>query len=70
MKKPLFSILLILIVSLTACSSFSTSKSVESASNDLPIVTELAVGTLRLEGTDQDISADQAEELVVYWQLY
>jgi len=36
----------------------------------MPIETQLAVGTLKLTGTDQDITVDQAKELVVYWEVY
>jgi len=30
----------------------------------------LAVGTLKLAGTDQAVTTDQAKELVVYWEVY
>lgn len=70
MKKLFFSILLILAITLTACSSSSTGTPVSSKNNSLPIETQLAVGTLKLAGTDQDITVDQAKELVVYWEVY
>ncbi len=70
MKKLFFSILMIFAIALTACSSSSTSTPIGSTSKDLPIETQLAVGTLKLAGTDQDISVEQAEELLVYWQVY
>jgi hypothetical protein len=70
--KKLFSSILIMIfaITLTACSSLSTATTASSKSTDLPIETQLAVGTLKLAGTDQDVTADQAEDLVVYWQVY
>lgn len=70
MKKFFFSLLMIFTIALTACSSQSTGTPVSSNNSDLPIETELAVGTLKLDGTDQDISFEQAEELVIYWQVY
>jgi len=42
----------------------------ESYSNALPVVTQLIVGTFKLEETDLAISADQAQELVPLWQAY
>lgn len=70
MKKLLFSALIIFAIALTACSSRSAGTPISSTSNDLPIETQLAVGTLKLDGTDQDVSVEQAEQLVIYWQVY
>ena len=70
MKKLFFSIMMILAVALTACSSQSTGTPHVSTNSDLPTEAQIAVGTLKLAGTDQDISVEQAEELVVYWQVY
>lgn len=41
----------------------STGTPTSATNNDLPIETQLAVGTLQLAGSEQDISAEQAEEL-------
>lgn len=70
MKKLLFSIFIVLTIILTACSSSSTGTPMSSSSTDTPTEAQLAVGTLKLAETDQDISVEQAEELVVYWQVY
>ena len=70
MKRILFPILMIFTIVLTACGPQSTSTPISSTSSDLAVETQLAVGTLKLNGTDQDISAKQAAELVVYWQVY
>ena len=70
MKKLLVFTLIAVLVGLAACSSTSTETPVSSTSTDLPIETQLALGTLKLAGTEQDVSAKQAEELVVYWQVY
>jgi hypothetical protein len=70
MKKLFFSLLMIFTIALTACSAQSTGTPVSSNNSDLLIETELAVGTLKLRGTNQDVSLEQAQELVVYWQVY
>lgn len=70
MKKFLFSVLLLLTIILTACSSASTGTALNSTSADLSIEAQLAVGTLKLAGTDQDITAEQAKNLMLYWQVY
>jgi len=70
MKQITLSILMIAGILLTACSSSTASTPIGSTSNSLPIETQVAVGTLKLNGTDQDITSDQAKDLVVYWQVY
>jgi hypothetical protein len=70
MKKLLFSTLVILAIALTGCTSSVAGNPTGSSNNVLPTETQLAVGTLKLTGTDQDVTADQAKELVVYWEVY
>src|SRR5512138_3994586 len=70
MKKFILSILILSALALAACSSTSTGTPAGTNNNDLPIETQLAVGTLQLSGTEQDISVEQAQELLVYWQVY
>jgi hypothetical protein len=70
MKKLLLPTLIILTLILAACTSTSVGTPTTSSSNDLPIATQLAVGTLQLTGSEQDVSAEQAQELIVYWQVY
>lgn len=70
MKKLLFSLLIVLTILLSACSTASTGTPTSSSEADLPIATQLAVGTLKLAESGQDITAEQAEELVLYWQVY
>ncbi|MFZ2098072.1 MAG: hypothetical protein WAV05_15675 [Anaerolineales bacterium] len=71
--------LLILVVLLAACSSNtsqSTSTESSTSSNSAPTGTNLSqvnvllVGTLKLEDTDQAVSADQAAQLLSLWQAY
>jgi hypothetical protein len=49
-------------------SSSSTTSSTDKTTALAPAL-ELAVGTLRLEGTSQDIDKELASELLPYWQL-
>jgi len=41
-----------------------------STGTGLSTVTRLALGTLKLEGTDQAVSTSQAAELITFWQAY
>lgn len=77
MKKTFLFTLLIFALTLTACSgtaSASQARSTQANSTQesaaLPTATELIVGTLKLEGTDQVVTADQAKELLMLWQVY
>jgi hypothetical protein len=70
MNKIFFPLLMVSMILLTACSASATGAVAGSTSNNLPVATELAVGTLKLAGTEQDITVDQAKDLVVYWQVY
>src|SRR6266487_413301 len=67
MKRITFSILMIFTIVLTACSALST---VSTANAELPIETQLAIGTLKLEGTEKDVTAEQAQELIILWKVY
>jgi hypothetical protein len=75
MKTKLFSICIvfsILAILLAACSGANaTAVSTTTTTNDsLSPVTRLAVGTLKLEGTDQAVTAEQATQLLTLWQAY
>jgi len=56
----------------TACSgtASTTQGSSIQVSASLPIVTQLVLGTLKLEGTEQSVTSEQANELLVLWQVY
>jgi hypothetical protein len=69
MKPILLSALLIAALFLAACIS-PLATTVPSTSNTLPAETRLAVGTLKLAGTGQEVSAAQAEQLLILWQTY
>ena len=67
MKKITFLFTLIALL-LTACGN--TQVGPAQTSNNLPAVTQLALGTLQLKGTDQAVTNDQAQELLPLWQIY
>jgi hypothetical protein len=70
MKKLVLTILMVLTIALSACNTSTIGTAVGSTSNELPIEDQLAVGTLRLAETEQDITGEQAQELVLLWQTY
>ena len=65
MKKIILTTLMLLGLSLTACSPTSGG-----ANPDLPITTQLVVGTMKLDGTEQEVTSEQAAELLPLWQVY
>lgn len=70
MKPSTLSILMIAGILLTACSSSPTGASIVAMNTSLPLETQIAVGTLKLAGTDQEITVEQARDLLVYWEVY
>jgi Mg-chelatase subunit ChlI len=68
-SKPILLILLITFAAilLVSCNGASTAVS---ASNGLSTATRMAVGTLKLEGTSQAVTTDQASELLTLWEGY
>jgi uncharacterized protein YceK len=66
-----FNILIILVslsaILLAGCNSVI---STVSTNNGLTTATKLALGTLRLEGTSQAVTAEQAGELLTLWEGY
>lgn len=72
MKKIFLTTLLLLTLTLTACGSASNTSQASSTqeSATLPTVMQLIVGTLKLDGTEQAVTSDQAKNLLVMWQVY
>ena len=69
MKKLHFALLNILVLTLAACgASRSAAPQGGTNSGELPASTQLIVGTLKLEGTAQAVTAKQAAELLPLWQ--
>jgi len=78
MKKVTFSIIMLaLVFTLVACggankiaTTASDGTSSENTARDLSLPTQLLIGTLKLEGTDLAIDAQQASDLLPLWQAY
>ncbi len=75
MKKTLLiSLLVSTLVLLVACNSSTSSNSGNDTTTDpnatLTTEIKLLVGTLKLEGTDQVVTSDEAAELLPLWQAY
>jgi hypothetical protein len=72
MKKIYLTILIIMMLAASACSTtYSTSRTGSSSSNaGLPMATQLVAGSIKLEGTAQQVSAEQAKALLPLWQVY
>ena len=76
MKKFTSIFLAIFILTLTACGSASRSNSTDFASatqngttaGALPAATQIALGTLKLDKTANDLTADQAAKLLPLWE--
>ena len=69
MKKGLFAFTLFtLLFTLVACSKTTSSTNTTKGTAPLSAEAELLVGTFKLEGTDQAVTADQARQLLPLWQ--
>lgn len=69
--KTKFTILMIVItLAATLLASCSNTTSTVSASSGLSTASRLALGTLKLEGTSQSVTASQAVQLLTLWQGY
>ncbi|HSB66987.1 MAG TPA: hypothetical protein VLD65_10430, partial [Anaerolineales bacterium] len=76
MKKKnllLLNVIILLSLILVACSKSSSSSRTTTNSGDstsLSQVNMLVVGTLKLDGTDNAVTADEATQLLSLWQAY
>ena len=74
MKKIFVISLMLCSLALSACgSSASTPTGGMPSSNDggdMSTITKLAIGTLKLEGTENAITPEQASDLLPLWQVY
>ena len=62
----------ILTLVLTACGASAKTPQAGPANQDrtLPLATQLIVGTFKLDGTAQAVTADEAKQLLPLWQVY
>lgn len=72
MKKLLLATLIVLTLTMTACGASSKTPQAGPAnqSQAMPLATQLIVGTFKLDGTPQAITADEAKQLLPLWQVY
>lgn len=73
MKKIAISVLMVLALTLTACGAASngTRQAASTQQNgSLPIQEQVLIGTFKLEGTPQAVTAKQAAQLIPLWQVY
>lgn len=72
MKKTTLVILAVLILTLTACGSTVTANDPSSQgvtfAGELPATTQLLLGTLKLDETEDAVTPEQATELLPLWQ--
>jgi hypothetical protein len=75
-KTLLIFLLLALSLTLAACggnaasaSETNTGTQVDANTRELPLSTKLAIGTLKLEGTEYAVASDQAADLLPLWQV-
>jgi len=76
MKKLTITLMTIIVLALTACSGASNtqqsnqSQTTNTSPNEMPLASELVIGSFKLEGTENAITAEQATELIPLWQVY
>ncbi len=76
MKKLTLILLTIFALTLSACNGAATATPAgftaqgDPGTEALPLSMQLLIGTLKLDGTDQAITAAQATELLPLWQVY
>lgn len=73
MKKNFITIFILFAFTLSACgSAMADTPGTQGSQNNgqLPAITKLVLGTLKLEGTENAVSPEQAGELLPLWQVY
>ena len=73
MKKIMISVLVILTLTLTGCGAASNGTQQAASTQQgesLPIQEQVLIGTFKLEGTPQAVTAQQAAQLLPLWQVY
>lgn len=76
MRKTILTVIVLLAMTLTACGAATTTPQADpnklntSYTNALPVATQLLVGTFKLDGTKNAVTAEQAKSLLPLWQVY
>ena len=70
MKRCFVPTLIVLTVLLTACGASATDTPANTTTNELPIATQLVIGSIKLDDTEYTITKEQANELLPMWQVY
>jgi len=68
--KRMTLILAVFSVAITACGSARANPMASGGGGAMQPMTELIVGTLKLEGTNEAVTKEQAAELLPLWQVY
>lgn len=75
-KHILLFVIFLLVISLSACGATSNETQAGSSpmgdpsDGTLPEVTQIVIGTFKLEGTEQAVTAEQAADLLPLWHVY
>jgi hypothetical protein len=73
MKKIILTILVFASLTLTACGTSinaTAAATSDAATEELPVQTQMLLGSLMLDDTEQAITVTQAAELLPLWQVY
>ncbi len=70
MSKMITVVLTLLALALTACSALSPSTNGPGNGGALSPMSQLAAGTLKLDGTKNAVTKEQAAQLIPMWQVY
>ena len=68
--KERIAVLVLVSLMLSACGATNESQAETRARGALPPMTEVLVGTLRLDGTEHAVSIEQAADLLPLWEIY
>ncbi|MCJ7694571.1 MAG: hypothetical protein MUO40_04015 [Anaerolineaceae bacterium] len=70
-NRTLMLVIVMILASLTACASSNTDQTaIENNPIGVDANTQLIIGTLLLDGTEDEVTADEAAELLPLWKLY
>jgi len=77
MKKIIIALITILVLALTACSGGASNaqgsnpdQATNTTPDEMPLASKLVIGSFKLEGTENAITVEQADELIPLWQVY